>query len=283
MKFFKNKLAVTILVLSVGFLALIAYSVKRENKNIVASGAGTLLNPIQRVVYGINTKVQDFMDFAFNFKDVKAENKKLRDENEKLKSEVLEYDNLKSENERFRQILDFKNQRSEYKYTGTNIISIGGAGFLNTYAVDKGEKDGLRKGMVAISNQGLVGQVSRVESNWAMVDSIINENIAVSVTVQSTKESVGIVKGYRDSNNKLLAKVYNLPLDSEVKPGDIVSTSGLGLVYPKGIKVGTVISVEEDKGKLMKVAVIQPFVDFNKLEEVIMVIPEDIRNIQYQY
>ncbi len=282
MKFFKNKLAVTILVLSVGFLALIGYSVKRDNKEIFNSSAGALLNPIQKVVYGINSKAQNFLDFAFNYKDVKAENKKLRDENEKLKSEVMEYDNLKSENERFREVLDFtKTQKSEYKYTGTNIIAMGGSGLLNTYAVDKGEKDGLKKGMVAVSNQGLVGQVSRVESNWAMVHSIINENIAVSVTVQSTKESVGILKGYRDSNNKLLAKVYNLPLDSEVKPGDVVSTSGLGQIYPKGIKVGTVISVEEDKGKLMKVAVVQPFVDFNKLEEIFLVIPQDIRNIQY--
>ncbi|WP_040210712.1 rod shape-determining protein MreC [Clostridium polynesiense] len=281
MKFLKNKLAVTIVVLSVGFLALIGYSVKRENNNIVAGGLGNILNPIQSFVYGINSKAQGFLDFAFNFKDVRAENKRLREENEKLKSDLLEYDSIKGENERFREIFDFKNQRSEYKYVGCNIVGIGGNSFLNSYIIDKGEKDGITKGMVVISSQGLVGQISRAESNWAIVDSIINENIAVSVTVQSTKESVGIVKGYRDSDNRLLAKVYNLPLDSEVKPGDVISTSGLGRIYPKGIRVGTVMSVEEDKGKLMKIAVVQPFVDFNRLEELFIVIPEDIRNIQY--
>ncbi len=281
MKLFKNKLAVTIIVLSVTFLGLIGLSVKKDSSSVLVGGVGSIFNPIQKLVYGINVKVQDFMYFAFNFNDVREENKALKNENEKLKSELLDQENIKSENERFREMYDFSSQRAEYNYVGTNIIGLSGDSYLNSYTIDKGMDVGLAKGMVVISNRGLVGQISRVERNWAIVDTLINENIAVSVTVQSTKESVGILKGYRDGNNRLLAKVYNLPLDSEVKEGDIISTSGLGQIYPKDIKIGKVIAVEEDKGKLMKVATVEPFVNFETLEELFVVIPQDIRNIQY--
>lgn len=281
MKFLKNKLAVTIVVLSVTFLIIIGYSVKRDNGNVLVSTMGNVLNPIQKLAYGINSKTQDFLYLLFNFSDVRAENHALREENEELKSKLIEYDDLKKENERFRELYDFTSSRDEYSYIGANIINMGGESYINNYAIDKGSKDGLAKGMVVISSSGLVGQIAKVESNWSLVYPISNENIAVSVTVQSTEESVGILKGYRDGRNTLLAKVYNLPLDSEVKVGDIITTSGLGQIYPKGIKIGVVTAVEEDKGKLMKVATVEPYVDFNKLQEIFVIIPQDIRNIEY--
>ncbi|WP_426348944.1 rod shape-determining protein MreC [Alloiococcus sp. CFN-8] len=281
MKIFKNKLAVTIIVLSVAFLGLIGFSVNKDSSSVLVGGVGAVFNPIQKFVYGVNDKVQDFLYFAFNFSDVKSENIALREENEELKSQLIELEDLKDENERFRELYSFTENRDEYSYIGANIINIPSGSYLNSYTIDKGENVDLAKGMVVISNSGLVGQISRVESNWAIVDNIINENIAVSVTVQSTREAVGILKGYRDGNNNLLAKVYNLPLDSEVKEGDIILTSGLGNIYPKGVKVGEVISVDEDKGKLMKIATVKPYVDFNRLEELFVVIPEDIRNIEY--
>ncbi len=281
MKIFKNKLAVTIIVLSVAFLGLIGFSVKQDSSSVLVGGVGAIFNPIQKMIYGVNDKVQDFLYFAFNFNDVRAENIDLRKENEELKSQLINLKDTKEENERFRELYNFTEDRGEYSYIGANIINIPSGSYLNSYTIDKGENVNLAKGMVVISNSGLVGQVSRVENNWAIVDTIINENIAVSVTVQSTRESVGILKGYRDGNNNLLAKIYNLPLDSEVKKGDIILTSGLGNIYPKGIKIGEVISVEEDKGQLMKIATVKPYVDFNRLEELFVVIPEDIRNIKY--
>lgn len=98
--------------------------------------------------------------------------------------------------------------------------------------------------------------------------------------VESTGET-GIVKGYKDAENKLLAKLYLLPQESAVKKGDIVLTSGYGNFYPKNIRIGQVVDIEEDKGKIMKNAIIEPYVDFSKLEELLIVIPKDIRDIKY--
>ena len=281
MKLLKNKLAVTIIVLSVTFLGLIVYTVKRENKNIIESGAGSTLNPLQSIIYKGTNKVKETLDFFLNFSDVKAENKELIKKNEELEDKLLTYSDLKDENERLRQILNFTEERNNYNYIECDIIGYSGGNFLDGYIVNKGKNADIQKGMIVIASQGLVGQVTNVGENWSIIQSLVNENISVSVMVESTRDATGYLKGFKDSQNRNLAKVYDLPMESEIKEGDVIMTSGVGMIYPKEIKIGEVISVEEDKVKVMKTAVVKPYVDFNKLEELFIVSPKDTREIKY--
>ena len=135
--------------------------------------------------------------------------------------------------------------------------------------------------MIVIAADGLVGQVTSVGSNWSIIKTILNEDVAVSVKISRTKENTGILRSYRESVDKSIVKVENLPMNSDVKAGDKIVTSGLGQIYPKDIVVGTVKSVEEDKVNVMKNAVIEPEVNFNKLEELFIVVPKDKRDIKY--
>lgn len=281
MKRHKNKLAATVIVLSVAFLGIIIYTMNNEKKDAISSGLGSAINPFQKVVYSISDKVKGTLDFFLNFSTVKGENKELTKENVELKNKLLEYDKLKEENDRLREVLNFKNSKDNYDYIGTEIIGYSGESFSEGYIIDKGENYGLKKDMVVISDKGLVGQVTSTGSNWAIVQSLLNENIAVSVMVNSTRETTGILKGYVTRTNNGLTKVTNLPLDSEVKEGDVILTSGLGQIYPKEIRVGEVISVESDEIKVMKTAIVKPYVDFNKLEELFVIIPKETREVKY--
>jgi rod shape-determining protein MreC len=281
MKFFKNKLTVTVILLSVSFLVLIGYTVKREKMSAAENGLGVVLNTVQGALYNLNYKIKDSISFIFNFNDVKKENEALIKDNNELEGKALRYDALANENERLRQMLNFKDQRTEYTYLGCDIIGKSGENWLDGFVINRGSDDGVKDKMIVMTGEGLVGQVTSVGSNWAIVQSLINENIAVAATVNSTRENDGVVKGYRDYNDKLLAKIYYLPLDSQIKEGDMILTSGLGGLYPKDIKIGSVISVEEDKGKLIKNALIQPSVNFNKLEELFVIIPKNEREVKY--
>lgn len=281
MRFFKNKLAVTIVVLSVGFLALIGYSAKDKNVPFIKEGLGTPINYAQGFIYGVTDKSRDFVYFILNFNNIRKENETLKKQNDELQSKALQFDSMLNENERLREMLNFKNQRSEYDYVGADIIGKSGGSFLDGYVINKGTKDGIMKGMVVITAQGLVGQVTSCEKSWSIVQSLANENIAVGAMVESTRENQCIIKGYRDRNNRQLAKLYYLPLESNIKKDDVILTSGLGGLYPKDIKIGYVIDIEEDKGKVMKIATIQPYVDLNRLEEVFVVIPKDKRQLKY--
>ncbi|MCE5222166.1 MAG: rod shape-determining protein MreC [Clostridium sp.] len=281
MKLLRNKLAVTIIVLSVSFLGLIVYTVKKENRSIIESGAGSTLNPVQNLVYKGTDKIKETLDFFLNFSEVKAQNKELINKNQELENKLSTYSDLKGENDRLREILNFAEERNNYNYIACDIIGYSGGNFLDGYIVNKGKNDNIQKGMIVIAAQGLVGQVTSVDSNWCIIQSLVNENIAVSVMVQSTRDTTGYIKGFKDRQNRNLAKVYDLPMDSEVKEGDVIMTSGVGMLYPKEIRIGEVISVEEDNVKVMKSAVVKPYVDFNKLEELFIVSPKDTREVKY--
>lgn len=280
MKFLRNKLAVTIILLSVTFLILISQSVKRSNISFAENGVGVTLNSVQSVFYGVNSKIRNSFSFIFNISNIKVENDKLISKNSELESKALDYDALKAENDRLRNALNFTSQRTEYNYVGCDIIGKSGGSFLDQFVLNKGSKDGIAKGMIAINDQGLVGQISSVGSNWSVIQSLANENLAVSGMVESTGENSGIVKGYI-SDSKFLAKLDYLPIDSKVKKDDVIMTSGLGGIYPKGIRIGYVTSVQEDQGRVVKVAVIQPYVDLNKIQEVIVVIPKNKLEVKY--
>ena len=281
MKPFKNKLAVTIVLLSVAFCGMIIYSLQSD-ANGISSSVSTVVSPLQKIVYNINSRVKETVDFFLNFSEVKLENEQLKQKNAELANELIEYESLKDEVERLREALNFTESRSNYNYVGVNIIGYSGSSLSDGYIIDKGSNDGIAKNIVVVSYKGLVGKVTKVSSNFAVVQSILNENIAVAVMDQQTRDATGVLQGLSDKKDTNMTVVYNLPIDSDVKEGDIIITSGLGKIYPKEIPVGTVVSVQEDNVKVMKSAVVEPFVNFNKLEELFVVIPNsNIDEIEY--
>jgi len=281
MKFLKNKLAVVIIILSVTFLSLIGYSANREKMSFVENGVGVTINSVQGLFYDGFYKIRDSFKFITNFSEVKKENEVLKKTNVELQNKALEYGTAIKENERLRKIVNFSKLRDNYNYVGADIQGLVGNSFSDGFIINKGGNKGLKKGMVAITGEGLVGQVTSVGNNWSIVQCLSNENIAVAALVQRTTDNNGIVKGYKDKNGKSLALIDRLSLDSGIKKGDVILTSGLGRYYPPNIRIGKVLSVHEDKGQVMKSAIIEPYVNFAKIEEVFIVVPKDTIEVKY--
>ena len=262
MKPLKNKLAVTIVVLSVAFFGIIIFSIK-SNSNIISSGVGSVISPLQKIVYNINDKIKGSFEFFLNFSKVKQEN------------EELAYNRMKDENIRLREMFNYSEANKNYNYIGCNIIGYSGGNISEGYIIDKGTKDGVEKDMIIITPVGLVGKVTKAERNSSIVQTILNQNIAVASMVESTRETTGILQGITDNKNKNLTKLSNIPIDSEIKEGDVILTSGLGGMYPQEIRIGEVVSVEVDSVGIMKTATVKPYVDFTKLEELFVVVPKE--------
>ncbi len=278
MKPFKNKLAVTIVVLSVAFLGIIIFSLK-SNSSIISSGVGSVISPLQKIIYTANDKLKGSFDFFINFSKVKQENEELAAKNAELENKLIEYNRMKEENTTLREMFDYSQANQNYNYLGCNIVGYSGGNISNGYIIDKGINDGVKKDMIVITPAGLVGKVTKSESNYSIVQTILNENIAVASMVESTRETTGILQGITDSKNKNLTILSNIPIDSEIKEGDVILTSGLGGMYPQEIRIGEVVSVEVDSVGIMKKAIVKPYVDFNKLEGLFVVVPKEEINI----
>ena len=278
MKPFKNKLAVTIVVLSVAFLGIIIFSLK-SNSSVISSGVGSVISPLQKIIYNANDKLKGSFDFFINFSKVKQENEELAAKNAELENKLIEYNRMKEENTTLREMFDYSQANQNYNYLGCNIVGYSGGNISNGYIIDKGINDGVKKDMIVITPAGLVGKVTKSESNYSIVQTILNENIAVASMVESTRETTGILQGITDSKNKNLTILSNIPIDSEIKEGDVILTSGLGGMYPQEIRIGEVVSVEVDSVGIMKKAIVKPYVDFNKLEGLFVVVPKEEINI----
>lgn len=274
MKPLKNKLAVTIVVLSVAFFGIIIFSIK-SNSNIISSGVGSVISPLQKIVYNINDKIKGSFEFFLNFSKVKQENEELASKNAELENKLIEYNRMKDENIRLREMFNYSEANKNYNYIGCNIIGYSGGNISEGYIIDKGTKDGVEKDMIIITPVGLVGKVTKAERNSSIVQTILNQNIAVASMVESTRETTGILQGITDNKNKNLTKLSNIPIDSEIKEGDVILTSGLGGMYPQEIRIGEVVSVEVDSVGIMKTATVKPYVDFTKLEELFVVVPKE--------
>lgn len=279
MKLLKNKLVVTIIVLSVCFLALISYTSQRSGLFSIEGGFGSGINVVQGEVYKVLNKAKSAFSFLASISNLKQENRQLKAENDELRQYELEFNIAQKENQTLSQMLNYKNQRNEYKYITCDLIGKAGGSYLDEFTINRGESDGILKGMVVITNDGLVGQITSVAKNWSLFETLSSQNIAVHGVMENTEEVNGIVKGYSENDNKFLAKMYNLPQDSKINKGDVVLTSGLGGLYPKGIKIGTVLSTENDQGRLMKNAVLKPAVDLSKLQVVMVVVPKVINKL----
>lgn len=280
-KLLKNKLSRKIVILTAILLVLFGVTVYRDNKSLVESGAGAALNPVQKVIYSTNKRLESLIDFFLRYEDVKKENEELLLENIELEAKLRSFDSLQEENEKLKEMFSIKNRQDQYEYLGTNVIGRTGGGIITSYIIDKGSDEGLQAGMAVMSQEGIVGQVTETAATWSVVETLSSENISIHVTTVEDKMNSGILEGHIGSGQKQMAKISYLPIDSSIKEGDDVVTSGLGRFYPPDFFIGEVVRVEEDKGNLMKTAIVETAVNFNDTRMLFVILPKNMEDVEY--
>ncbi len=190
----------------------------------------------------------------------------LETQNAELRARLAELEEARQENERLRALVDFAEERKLAKL-GAEVIRRPVSIWEGVIALDRGSTDGVQPGMPVIAADGLVGQVAEVSPNSCTVRLITDQQSGVAAMIQSTRAS-GIVRGSVDGELSLdFVDRATLPV-----VGDVVLTSGLGGVYPSGIVVGDVTSVDDKRGELYPRVKIESRVQTNRLEEVFILV-----------
>lgn len=277
----KNKLSRRIVILTAVLLVIFGITVYKDNKSLIESGAGAALNPVQKVIYSTNKRMESLIDFFLRYEEVKNENEELLLDNIELEAKLRSFASLEEENKKLKEVFSIKNRQDQYDYLGTNVIGRTGGGIITSYIIDKGEDDGLLAGMAIMSQEGIVGQITETAKTWSVVETLSSENISIHVASVEDKKNSGILEGHIGSGQKQMAKLSFLPIDSSIKEGDSLVTSGLGKFYPPDFYVGEVVRVDEDKGNLMKTAIVETAVDFNDARMLFVILPKNIEDVEY--
>lgn len=168
-------------------------------------------------------------------------------------------------------MLDYKKSAPQFDFVTAAVVARDPGTWTNIIVINRGTAQGIAKDMPVVTSQGLVGNVVQAYSSTAKVQLILDPRSAVGALVQRPESRVAaIVEG--NGARPLSPRMVNLARDADVIKGDQVITSGFGGIYPKGLMLGEVVDVVNEEGGLLKYAVLKPAVDFDRLEEVFVIV-----------
>lgn len=268
-KFFKNKLFI---VLAFVLVYLVGFSVSA----LLGSGSmpheqfiGMVMSPFSKGAAAVKKSVSDFFAAHTQYDKLLEENEKLRTEISSLRAESDENSYLKIENENLKKLLKMADNEEKFSYKAADVVARGTDGWSKTLQLNIGTHDGVKKGDVVLSADGLVGIVTEAGLNWAKVSSLLDPNISIGVMLATTHDC-GILSSTAVYGAEGLCKLSYIDGNAVLGRGDRIVTSGLGGVYPKGIPVGSVAEIVRQEDGTSYTTVV-PFTDFSTVDRVYII------------
>jgi rod shape-determining protein MreC len=210
--------------------------------------------------------VQSLLSTPREVTELAQRNAELEVEVSSLETQIIELQQQLTEYQILSSLLDFARAYPEYEYVGASVIGRDPSPFLQYVIINRGSDDGLRRGMPVVTQQGLVGRISRVTAAAANVQLITDPAMSINVRLQPSRERA-VLSGSITGDLTL----DFIPQEADVNPGDLVLTSGFGGNYPPNILIGQVTGVRSQDYDLFQSGSVQPVVDFEQLEIVLVI------------
>ncbi len=269
---FKNKLFIVLVIALVILGGLAAFTAgNRAAVTWVEDAVNTVAQPIQRFSVRASNSIIDFFERVFKTSDADRENEQLKVRIAQYEIMENELDNLRQENERLKELLNYADTVEDYERVTAPVIGRSQGTWFNQFTVGAGRNQGVEEDMAVINGAGLVGRVTSVSANTCKVTAIIDSTSDVSVIVERTRD-YGFVRGLLEAGGgDDTMELYFLPMGNDLVPGDVLVTSGADGVFPRGLSVGSVLEVSRSSEDAEdRDALVSPTVDFLRLEEVVI-------------
>lgn len=238
----------------------------------LSSIAGYVVAPFQKGITAIGTWMSDRSEELVQIRDVLQENQELRNQIADLTMENTLLQQDKYELNNLRELYKLDEQYAQYDKIGARIISWDGINWFNTFTIDKGSNDGIQVDMNVMAGSGLVGRIIEVGPNWAKVISIIDDKSNVIASVLSTADNLTVSGDLELMKTGVIR--FSMLIDEEDKAveGDKLVTSHVSDKYLPGILIGYISTISRDANNLTKSGTLTPAVDFEHLEEVLVIL-----------
>lgn len=244
---------------------------------LIALALGGYLTPLTRYAATplvtaqtwLATRFQAIQNYVLVPQDVdllRSQNAQLEAEVARLQAEIIELKQQTAETRVLSALVDFAQVHPEYRYKAAAVIGRDPSPFLQYVIINRGSDDGLRRGMPVVTDQGLVGRISRVTAAAASVQLISDASSSINIRLEPGRTQAMLL-------GQITGEITldMIPQSAEVQVGDLVLTSGVGGNYPPNILIGQVSSVRGRDNDLFKRSAVQPVVDFSQLEIVLVI------------
>lgn len=250
-----KKFAIVIL-----FLTAFALMLLNKTESVIlektSSLATDLVSPIVDLLVVPARAIASVYDYFGEIKEVYKDNQNLREENKKLLNLYDKMKVLEVENKLLANLLNYV-PPPEARYITARIIAEEGDAFSHSVIAYTGNSNAIKKGQVALSDRGVVGRIDKVGNMYSKILLITDINSRIPVMVEKNR-----VRGILAGDNTSVPKMVFIPLDAELNIGDRIITSGVAGVFPSGLPVGQIASVEKNN------VTVKPYSNLNSLEYV---------------
>lgn len=227
-----------------------------------------VLAPVQTGLNWLGRQARHGVSFPVSMVGAAERSQALEQEVARLESQVTQLNEYKLESQRLSGLLNYKQVMAQrYNFLAASVVGRDPGNWFGTITLNRGSRDGVKENMTALTPEGLVGRVVSVSVSTCEVLLITDPRSGVGALVQDTR-TPGIVEGTAGSSG--MARMIHISNDAPVEGGQVVVTSGLGSVFPKGIPVGEIAGIRSESSGLFKSADIRPFANLNRLEEVLI-------------
>lgn len=227
-------------------------------------------SPIQSRAYNFSMGIKSFYDSWLKKKDLLAENTNLESELKLYKTDQAYIKGLEEENELLKKELNFTKEKKA-NFVSAQIISGVSDPVSRSVIINKGNRDGITKGMAVVADRGImVGKIDDVYEDFSKVLLLTDNKSRVAVTIQNVDRTIGLVEGQFG----LSFSMTNIPQNQDVKKDDFVVTSGLEGLIPKNLLIAQVDNVNRIESEIFKTATLRPIIPFADLSYVLVIIPQ---------
>ncbi|OGG96703.1 MAG: rod shape-determining protein MreC [Candidatus Lambdaproteobacteria bacterium RIFOXYD2_FULL_50_16] len=248
------------------FLTLVGQIEAKRAENWFSGLIQTLTHPFLLVSETTTRGVSGLWNGYIALIHVQEQNQQLLEEIKILKEEVARGQEIRTAFNRQRRLLEFE-QINQDKKVFAEVVGEVKRGFSKLLVLNKGSKDGIKRNFAVVTPEGVVGKIQSVTPYGSVVQLITDPNSQFPVLVQRNRAKAMIQGNLEGSLN-----IVHFPRRTDLEKGDLVITSGLAGIMPKGLAVGRVSSIEKKEFGLFQNANLTPAVDLNRLEEVIVIL-----------
>lgn len=269
-QFFMSKFFVVVLTVALAMIAIPGILSAMGLSDTVREGVATVLMPGQKLFSFAANGISGFSDYFTEYDRLEAENRALREQLTKIQDQVYNAQELERMNNWLYDYLELKREHMDFSLTEASVTGQQSSNYMSVITIDRGTSSGCNVDMPVITADGVVGYIAEAGASWSKVVTLCESTSAIGATVTRTGET-GLISGSYSLAKDSLVKMTYLAADSDVQPGDRIVTSGYGSVYPRGLVIGYVESVEMDEFSQTMVAYVKLSARLDDLTNVMVI------------
>lgn len=267
--FFTTKIKIVLLaaVLIAAVSAVVLSLTGNSYPSTVVQG---ILSPLRAGATHLTAQAEKLYDYIFSYESLLAENEALKEQLSQMEDQARQAAALTKENQALRDALELKENNEGYKMVDGYIISWSSNDWSSTFTINRGTNVGIAEGMCAITANGeVVGLVTEVGSNYAVIKTVLDSSLEISATIVSSGYN-GMVKGGYSTDHPDLLRMNYLPSSATIRNNDQVVTTG-STVYPRNLILGYVVDAGFDDTGVAKYALLEPAANIGALDQIFII------------